>query len=73
MLKNPDKHSPYSIIYMASFVAGFIIGAYSGATVREEYFAPTIEKTNEAFDAFRASEAKFKEAPPKPTDKIQGS
>lgn len=58
---------------MASFFAGFFIGAYTGAMVREEYTFPTTQKIQEAFQVFRSGEVKFKEPPPKPTEKIPSS
>jgi hypothetical protein len=41
---------------MATFIAGFIIGGYTGALLREEYTIPTSEKISQAFEVFKSNE-----------------
>lgn len=47
---------------MASFLAGFLLGAYTGVALREEFEFPTKEKIHQAFQVFRINEAKIEES-----------
>lgn len=51
---------------MATFLAGFLLGAYTGAVLREEFEFPTNEKIHQAFQIFRINEAKIEESSLKP-------
>lgn len=47
---------------MASAVAGFVLGLYAGALIREEYYFPTSEKIQQAVEIFKRNEEAIVEA-----------
>lgn len=47
---------------MAQFIIGFILGAYTGTVLREEYEFPTSEKIEQALAIFRKNEDAIKKA-----------
>lgn len=56
---------------MASFLAGFLVGAYTGAMIREEYYFPTPEKIQHAFKIYRDNEATINVASSQGTTKVE--
>jgi hypothetical protein len=46
---------------MASFIVGIIVGGYTGAMIREEYYFPTIEKIERAFKIYKENEKAIEE------------
>ena len=38
---------------MAAFVSGLLIGVYTGAMIREEYYFPTSEKISKALEIYK--------------------
>jgi hypothetical protein len=51
---------------MASFIFGIVVGAYTGAMVREEYYFPTAEKIQQAFKVYKENEARLETGQQKP-------
>ena len=45
-----------------NFVIGFLIGGYTAAMIREEYYFPTLEKINHSFKIYKQNEASIEKA-----------
>ena len=47
---------------MAAFVSGLLIGVYTGAMIREEYYFPTSEKISKALEIYKKNKTIIEQA-----------
>lgn len=56
---------------MATFLVGVVIGAYTGAMIREEHYFPTIDKIRRAYEVYKKNEIVIAEVEAKAKNAVQ--